>query len=75
MKMTINSSFIKFHGKKDWEPQHDCYISWFIQASLCKIQGLFKDFLKTYLLFSRTIKLRKMLIYTMKFYFRNARPR
>ena len=25
-KMTINSSFVKFHGKKDWEPQHDCYI-------------------------------------------------
>ena len=26
----------------------------FIQASLCKIQGLFKDFLKTFLLLSRT---------------------
>ena len=26
----------------------------FIQASLCKIQGLFKDFLKTFLLFSRS---------------------
>ena len=26
----------------------------FIQARLCKIQGLFKDFSKTFLLFSRT---------------------
>ena len=26
----------------------------FIQVSLCKIQGLFKDLLKTFLLFSRT---------------------
>ena len=29
-------------------------VSGFIQASLSKIQGLFKDFLKTFLLFSRT---------------------
>ena len=28
--------------------------SGFIQASLSKIQGLFKDFFKTFLLFSRT---------------------
>ena len=27
------------------------YMTWFIQASSCKIQGLFKDFLKTFLLF------------------------
>ena len=41
----------------------------FIQAHLCKIQGLFKDFSKTFLLFSRTENLRKILIYTLKFYF------
>ena len=41
----------------------------FIQASLCKIQGLFKDFSKTFLLFSRTENLRKILIYKLKFYF------
>ena len=41
----------------------------FIQARLCKIQGLFKDFSKTFLLFSRTENLRKILIYTLKFYF------
>ena len=26
----------------------------FIQATLCETQGLFKDFLKTFILFSRT---------------------
>ena len=45
----------------------------FIQARLCKIQGLFKDFSKTFLLFSRTENLRKILIYKLKFYFWNAR--
>ena len=47
--------------------------SGFIQARLCKIQGFFKDFQKTFLLFSRTENLRKILIYTLKFYFGNAR--
>ena len=45
----------------------------FIQAILCEIQGLFKDFSKTFLLFSRTENLRKILIYMLKFYFWNAR--
>ena len=45
----------------------------FIQASLCKIQGLFKDFWKTFLLFSKTKNLWKILIYTLKFYFRNLK--
>ena len=45
----------------------------FIQARLCKIHGLFKDFQKTLLLFSRTENLRKILIYMLKFYFGNAR--
>ena len=40
--------------------------SGFIQARLCKTQGLFKDFLKTFLLFSRTENLRKILIYKLK---------
>ena len=40
----------------------------FIQASLRKIQGLFKDFLKTFLLFSRSENLYKILIYTLKYY-------
>ena len=31
----------------------------FIQARLCKIQGLFKDFSKPFLLFSGTEKLKK----------------
>ena len=34
-----------------------------------KIQGLFKDFLKTFLLFSRSENLYKILIYTLKYYF------
>ena len=41
----------------------------FIQASLCLIQGLFKDFLKTFLLFSKSENLYKVLIYTLKHYF------
>ena len=47
----------------------------FTQASLCKIQGLFMDFLKTFLLFSRSENLYKILIYTLKYYqyFRNVR--
>ena len=45
------------------------FYSGFIQARLCK----FKDFSKTFLLFSRTENLRKILIYMLKFYFRNAR--
>ena len=49
------------------------YLSRFKQASLLKIQGLFKDFLKTFLLFSRTKKLWKILIYTLKFYYQKAR--
>ena len=44
----------------------------FIQASLCKIQGLFKDFLNTFLLFSRSENLCKILIYTLKYYLRNV---
>ena len=52
------------------------YLQWkeisiarFIYASLCKIQGLFKDFLKTFLLFSRSENLYKILIYTLKYIF------
>ena len=37
----------------------------FIQARLCKIQGLFMDFSKTFLLFSRTENFRKILMYTL----------
>ena len=33
--------------------KHVLSVAGFIQASDCKIQGLFKDFLKTLLLFSR----------------------
>ena len=44
----------------------------FIQASLCKIQGLFKDFLKTFLMFSRSENLYKILINTLKYYFGNV---
>ena len=44
-------------------------LSGFIQARLCKIQGLFKDFSKTFLLFSRSENFRKKLIYMFKFYF------
>ena len=44
-----------------------------IEARLCKIQGLFKDFSRTFLLFSRTENLRKILIYMLKFYFGNAK--
>ena len=46
----------------------------FIQASLSKIQGFFKDF-QGYSQFSRTKSLRKNLILVLKFYFRNARLR
>ena len=41
----------------------------FIQARLCKIQGFIKDFSKTFLLFSRTENLRKILIYMLNLYF------
>ena len=41
----------------------------FIQASLCKIQGLFKDFLKTFLLFSRSENVYKILVYTLEYCF------
>ena len=44
----------------------------FTQASLYKIQGLFKDFLKTSLLFSRSENLYKILIYKLKYYFGNV---
>ena len=43
-------------------------LSGIIQARLCQIQGLFKEFSKTFLLFSRTENLRKILIYILKFY-------
>ena len=33
--------------------------SYFIQARLCKIQGLFKDFSKTFLLFFKDLKLKR----------------
>ena len=45
-KMTIswlfsNISFIKFHGKKNWEPHHDCVISKsMLEGDLCVIKGL-----------------------------------
>ena len=45
----------------------------FIQAILCKIQGLFKDFSKTFLQLSRTENFLKILIYKLKFYNLNAR--
>ena len=44
----------------------------FIQASLYEIQGLFKVFLKNFLLFSRSENLYKILIYTFKYYFGNV---
>ena len=54
----------------DEEQRAECFtLTGFIQARLCKIQGLFKDFSKSFLLFSRTDNLRKILIYTLKFYF------
>ena len=48
------------------------FLSGFIQASLCKIQGLFKDFLQTFLLFSKPENLYKILMYTLKYYFGNV---
>ena len=47
-------------------------LSRFIQASLCKIQEFFKDFLKTFLLFSMSENLYKILIYKLKYYFGNV---
>ena len=48
---------------------YNTIITGFMQARLCKFQGLFNDFQKTFILFSRTENLRKILIYTLKFYF------
>ena len=54
-----------------------CLLRELIQGSYrqvwIKIHGIFKDFSKTFLLFSRTENLIKILIYTSKFYFWNAR--
>ena len=47
----------------------------FIQGSLSKIQGLFKDFSRLFLQFSRTKILGKILIEVLKFFFKNARLR
>ena len=44
------------------EYNRDISYAWFIQASMSKIQGLFKVFSKTILQFSRTKSLSKILI-------------
>ena len=46
----------------------------FIQASLSKIQGLFKDFSRLSYSF-QGLKFEKILILVLKFYFRNAKLR
>ena len=46
-----------------------------MQASLCQIQELFKDFIKILFLFSRTTTSWKILIYTVKFYVGKSRLR
>ena len=65
LNLTISSDRVS----KSWNE----YTTGFIQANMSKIQGLFKDFYKTFLLFSRTENLWKILIYTLKSYFWNAR--
>ena len=50
------------------QPGGDQENTMFIQASLCEIQGLLKDFHTVF----KDLKLFKILIYTLKFYFRNA---
>ena len=47
----------------------------FIQGSLSKIQGLFKDYSRLFYIFSRTKSLGKILIEVLKFFFKNARLR
>ena len=56
-----NRDFFVFSGARIWPVPNGIpvpFSPWFIQARLCKIQGFFKDFSKTFLQFSRTENLR-----------------